>query len=133
LVLLLGSLLLLGGCASSNLPKTYPAHGIVQKGGQPMKGGSIQFIPVAEKDKDLRVVGEIKEDGTFTLSTLKDNRKTSGAPEGEYEVQILPPLERAYKDVPHAGSPPLVLPKKWKIEAKDDNEFTIDAGTARAK
>src|SRR5271156_4407638 len=71
------------------LPKTYPAKGtVVYQGGQPMKGGSIQFN--SDADPLLRVVGQIDVKGAFELHTIKD-AQAHGAPEGEYQVIVTPP------------------------------------------
>jgi hypothetical protein len=114
------SVLFAAGCGSSaGLPKTYPAGGsVVYKGGVPMKGGSIQFTTLS--DPLLRIFGEIQLDGTFTLQTLKDKARSSGAPEGEYQVIVIPPLQGE-----HRGVPPINLPKPYKVEAKD-NQFKIE-------
>jgi hypothetical protein len=113
------ALLLAAGCRSS-LPKTYIVSGSVRyQGGQPMKGGSVQFA--APTDPALRIVGLIRADGTFTLETIRDNDKTSGAPEGDYEVTVFPPLRGDHK-----GTPALVLPTRYKVAAGEKNEFTID-------
>jgi hypothetical protein len=119
--------LLAAGCNSSGLPPTYPVTGtVVYKGGQPMKGGSIQLAPVQESP--LRVLGEIAEDGTFSLATLKDNARASGAPEGEYRVFVQPPLRfdpRGGLQEAHRGVPAIQLPKTFKVEAKG-NTFKIE-------
>jgi hypothetical protein len=117
--------LLLVGCASSKLPKTYPAGGsVVYQGGQPMKGGSIQFRSTA--DPDLRVTGKIKEDGTFTLETMKDRERAAGAPEGEYKVSIMQPLEGDHPALEgkHKGVPPIELSAPYTVKA-EKNEFKI--------
>ncbi len=112
-------LFLAGGCRSS-LPKTYPVTGSVHyKGGRPMKGGSVQFTSLT--DPGLRVVGRLGNDGTFTLETIKDADKSPGAPAGEYEVTVLPPLSSEHK-----GSAPIVLPTRYRVEAEGKNEFAIE-------
>jgi hypothetical protein len=119
---------LVAGCNAAGLPKTYPVTGsVVYKGGQPLKGGMVQFTPVG--DSPLRVVGPIQEDGRFTLATQKDNAKADGAPEGDYRVTVILPLQadpRGGLSDPHRGVPPIVLPKTYKVEAKDDNELKIE-------
>jgi hypothetical protein len=117
-VLLVG-LVFLAGCKTSKLPKTNPARGSVfYQGGQPMKGGSIQFLSLT--DPDLRVSGKIQNDGTFTLETLKDRDKIAGAPEGEYRVSILPPLEGDHK-----GVPPISVPGT-KTVMPGENQFKLE-------
>jgi hypothetical protein len=120
LIVLFPAVILLGGCKSSKLPKTFPASGSVAwKGGQPLKGGSIQFR--SETKPDLRVVGKIQDDGTFTLNTISDREKTGGAPEGQFEVSVIPPLEGEHK-----GVPPISVPGKFKIVPGGENKFTIE-------
>jgi hypothetical protein len=123
--LLIGSVCLLtlvvAGCGSPGptLPQTYPAGGsVVYKGGTPMRGGSIQLTTSA--DPLLRILGEIQPDGTFTLNTLKDKAKAAGAPEGEYQVIVLPPLQGE-----HRGVPPINLPRPYKVEPRE-NRFKIE-------
>jgi len=87
-------------------------------GGRPVAGGAVQFAPLA--DTSFSVSGDINDDGTFTLQTVKGNERVSGAPEGEYRVTILFPIPADQRTVP-----PIVLPKNYRIEAKD-NEFPIE-------
>jgi hypothetical protein len=113
------ALLLAAGCQSS-LPKTHTAGGSVRyRGGQVMKGGSVQFV--TQSDPGLRVVGQIRNDGAFTLDTVRDNAKTAGAPEGEYEVTVFPPLQGDHK-----GAPAVVLPTRYRIVAGEKNDFAIE-------
>ena len=46
-----------------------------------------------QEDPLLRVLGEIEEDGTFVLRSIKENLRVLGAPAGEYNVIIQLPLE----------------------------------------
>jgi hypothetical protein len=120
--------LLLPGCrpAPPTLAQTYPVSGTVTQNGKPMNGGSIQFHLTA--DPMLRVLGEIKDDGTFTLNTVKDNAMGAGAPEGEYQVIVQPPLSKEVGggvDFAHKGVPPIKLPNTVKVEAKA-NTFKIE-------
>jgi len=120
LALLLGG----AGCGSAPaLPKGYPARGtVVYAGGQPMKGGSIQFE--CATDPLLHAVGEIDEKGAFSLRTVKD-AVADGAPEGDYQV-IVRPAPPASGDVlaAHKGVRPITLEETYKVEAKD-NTFKI--------
>ncbi|HEV3387056.1 MAG TPA: hypothetical protein VG097_19715, partial [Gemmata sp.] len=79
------------GCGGqiSNMPPTFSATGSVHyKGGTPVAGGAILFIPLT--DNTLSVSGEINDDGSFTLYTVKGSEKTKGAPEGGYRVTVQP-------------------------------------------
>jgi hypothetical protein len=114
------------GCSASKLPKTYPAVGTVYEGGQPLKGGSIQFLATGRPE--VGVIGEIKSDGTFELRTIKDNEQAKGAPEGEYHVTIRPALPpHLAHDVMAAqkGMPEIKLTATVKVEPKE-NTFKIE-------
>jgi hypothetical protein len=82
------------GCQSgkATMPVTHVVKGMVRfKDGKPLKGGSIQFEPVANRSLTIR--GEIKKDGTFSLYTLLvDGRKADGAIEGTHKVLVIPPM-----------------------------------------
>jgi hypothetical protein len=116
-VLFLGA----AGCGKSTLPKTYPVAGsVVYQGGQPMKGGFIQFN--SDADPLLRVMGDIKPDGTFALRTVKENEQAAGAPRGEYQVVVTPPRPAyAPGDVAAAQKsvPPITLPRAYQIDRQE--------------
>lgn len=111
------------GCSGGTpLPKMYPVTGRVEtKAGKPMKGGSIQFNLAS--DPLLRVVGEIQDDGAFTLRTVKDNSTGPGAPEGEYQVVVTPALVMVAQGdlkIAHKGVDAIPLAQTFKIEAKEN-------------
>jgi hypothetical protein len=116
------------GCGGAGLPRTYPAGGVVvYKGGQPLKGGSIQFE--SADDPLLRVIGTIEPDGHFTLTTIKDAAKAEGAPAGDYKVIVQPPSASDPRgDAPagHKGVAPITLPKTYRVEANDNNTLRIE-------
>ena len=83
-----------------------------------MKGGSITFNLAT--DPLLRVVGEIGADGTYSLRTVKDKLTADGIPEGEYQVTIQPPaIDKKGAGGQGKHVEPIVLPRKYKVEAKD--------------
>jgi hypothetical protein len=112
------------------LPTTYPATGtVVYKGGQPMTSGSVQFN--SDSDPLLRVMGTIEKDGQFKLTTVKDNAKADGAPEGVYRVFVLlAPVSDARDKVPegHKGMLPIVLPDPFKL-GPQENTIKIELPT----
>jgi hypothetical protein len=115
------------GChPSPQFGETYPVTGTVYQNGQPMKGGSIHFHSAT--DPLLRVQGEIKEDGTFALHTVRNNATGQGAPEGEYNVVVQPAPARGEGggvNHSHKGLPPIAVPGIYKVEAKE-NLFKIE-------
>ena len=115
------------GCKQSTLPKTYSAKGaIIYPGGQPLEGGSVQFT--SSSDPLLHVLAAVKNDGTFTLHTVKDEEQADGAPAGEYAVIVQPaPPPHDPKDVVAAQqtAPPISLPGTYKVEPKE-NTFKIE-------
>ena len=72
--------------------KTVPVQGkvIVTKGGEVKtlfdRQGLIAFESVEQPG--VRAVGEIQEDGSFTLSTVKDGVSAPGAVEGTHRVRL---------------------------------------------
>src|SRR5438309_364253 len=120
LLVLVPAVVFLAGCKGSKMPKTFPAGGsIVYKGGQPMKGGSVQFL--SKEHPEVRVAGLIQPDGTFTLQTIVDREKAPGAPAGEYSVSVIPPLEGEHK-----GVPPISVPWTFTVTAGGENTFKIE-------
>jgi len=63
-----------------------PVKGKVTYKGEPVKGGSLVFSPLAEGGKAAS--GDVKEDGTYTLTT---NKPGDGAKPGHYRVTYTPP------------------------------------------
>jgi hypothetical protein len=108
-----------GSGGSAQLAQTYKVTGsVVFKGGKPVTGGAIQFSPVS--DTSYTVSGDIKDDGSFTLFTVKGTDRVSGAPEGEYRVTVLLPLPPDQKAIPG-----IVLPQTYRVEARD-NTFAFE-------
>jgi hypothetical protein len=124
--LLLGLCLLpAAGCRGRGaLPPTYPAGGsVVYRGGQPFPGGTIEFVSLT--DPSVAVSGEIQDDGTFALHTLKNTDRADGAAEGSYRVTVLPRLPADQKPVR-----PLTLAATYKVEPKE-NVFRIEIDPGR--
>jgi hypothetical protein len=101
----------------------YPVTGKVQRAGIPVAKGSVRFTAIPDKP-EFMIVSEVKEDGTFALSTVRstDSRgeKKPGAPAGEYTVVYTPPNE----DQTQGFSPPVTLPAKVTIKA-EPNDLTL--------
>jgi hypothetical protein len=73
------------GCGyDDGIGKRFPVSGKVTYNGQPLKTGTVNFFP--EDTKTARnAVGEIHEDGTYTLTTQTPG---DGAMGGKYKVAI---------------------------------------------
>jgi hypothetical protein len=116
----LAAIVLMGmaGCGPS-LPKTYPVKGkVVFQGGKPVTDGKIQFQSSA--DPQNKVLGDIDQDGSFSLTTHVGAKKVRGAPAGEYHVLV--ELERPARLV--------VLPREYTVEPRE-NDFTIEINSRR--
>jgi hypothetical protein len=98
------------------MPATFPVTGsVLREDGTPYRRGSLQFRP--DSNEDFTVRGDIEENGTFRLHTLKGNGRADGAPAGAYEVTISPALGPDRK----APFAPFVAPKKYVVEAGENN------------
>jgi hypothetical protein len=129
---LVPALLLVLGCAKEEMPKTYPVKGkVVLKNGKPLTGGLITFTSIANQEH--RAYGDIAKDGTFTLDTIALTSKArserlAGAVEAEFLVTIRPTgsVDDGTGGPPVGGGrPAFTLKKKYKIEAKENNEITV--------
>jgi hypothetical protein len=124
---------LLSGCQSDRT-KAYPVRGtVVLEDGQPatdLAGGLVTF-----SSAELRTSanGEIRKDGTFELSTL---RQGDGAVPGTYEVSVSAP-EADERNEHHAkrtaaGLPYVCSQPKITVEAKtNDVKLTVRRATAQ--
>ena len=88
------------GCNSGETPQPafgdlYPVRGVVKRGGQPVKGGVVQFTPNPDRPEFL-INSLVGDDGTFTLTTVrmtdKQGERKTGAPAGAYKVTYTPPI-----------------------------------------
>jgi hypothetical protein len=121
------------GCGpDEELPKTYTVTGkVVLKNGKPLKGGFITFTSVTNDEQ--RAYGNIKDDGTFTLDTVAltsraRSERLEGAVEGEFKVTIRPAgaVDDGMGGPPIGGGrPAFTLKKRYKIEAKENNDITV--------
>jgi len=112
------------GCSSAKkpLPKAVPAGGkVVSRDGKPWTGGQVLFAPVNETG--VTTTGEIKEDGSFTLSSFTAKEKVEGAPPGEYTVTMTP--SQGGDQAKATGTSPVSLKEKFEVKEGGDNNFTI--------
>lgn len=103
--------------------RLYPVKGMVTFEGKPLPGGgSISFVP-KDGEKIRSAGGEIKEDGTFVLTTEKPG---DGAMAGEYRVVIHQTTEKEGKNVGDngkAGPAGVSLPKDARINTKYSDHY----------
>jgi hypothetical protein len=83
----------------------------------------IEFVSLT--DPSVAVSGEIRDDGTFALHTLKNTDRADGAAEGSYRVTVLPRIPADQKPVR-----PLTLAATYKVEPKE-NVFRIEIDPGR--
>ena len=103
-------------------PKTYPVKGkVVDQQGKPFGKGMIEFRAQAAS---LNAFGEIQEDGSFTLHTMADTAKLGGAPEGEYQVTLVPPQSADRTTAKGPPPRPIILPTPYRVK-QEDNDFTV--------
>lgn len=123
-------LLVLAGCGGGGLAGTVPIRGKVTYQGKPLAEGTVLYSPVDVNGRQAR--GELKPDGTFTLTTLVAN---DGALPGEYNVVVLAyaphPGEPGRGDTPADATPPrivrgFIVPEKYTIPDETPFEDTVD-------
>jgi hypothetical protein len=114
------------------LPGLHPAVGSVNRSGQNVSGGVVQFTPDPDRPEFL-INSEVGADGRFSLSTVRTTdskgERHPGAPAGTYRVTYMPPV----LDQTTGFVEPITLPKTVSIEAQDnDLKIELPAGaTAR--
>jgi hypothetical protein len=77
------------GCGAGGPPTTTPVSGVVTFDGQPLTGGTITFISMAESGKGVvsrPAVGVLGAEGKYTLSTFAPG---DGAIPGDYQVVVV--------------------------------------------
>jgi hypothetical protein len=120
-------LALAAGCGPrGSVPTTYKVTGsAMYAGGGPVTGGAVQFHHLT--DTSFSVSGDVRDDGKFTLFTVKGSDRVSGAPEGEYQVTIQPPIGADHRPVPAIS-----LPATYRVEPKD-NHFALEVPQATGR
>lgn len=143
--MLVASAVTLTGCGSSDQVTVYPVKGTITLEGKAMPGGgTIAFIPL-QKQKGKAPGGEIREDGSYEMTTYSTG---DGSMAGEFRVVIvqavtiepqqavpdgqpipqgsMEPITVAEEDrIPLEYSDPVRSPLKVKVEAKK-NELNFD-------
>jgi hypothetical protein len=117
------------GCGGAPRSKV---TGKVTMNGQPVKGGSLSFAPLATDSKSNAkpATAEVQEDGTFVVGTDKPD---DGAAIGKHQVLYSPPPSTVewdgYGEPPPGLTSPYegLIPKQAEIEVKaGDNDLTIE-------
>jgi hypothetical protein len=114
-------MLLICGCSAEppvNLPKLFGVVGHVNRaGGEAITGGALQFQSIDQPD--YVALAEIQPDGSFTLHTIVDGQKFTGAVVGPQRVTYLPRTSQSESaEEPHTFKEPFVV-------KAEDNQFTI--------
>jgi hypothetical protein len=114
-VLLVVAVLGLPACSSG--PRTYPVKGRITYKDKPVPTGTVQFMPL---NAGPVATGEINQDGTYTLTTLKRD----GACAGQYKVVILAFPARENQSPYDAFAP--IIPPKYSSLAFTDLKATVE-------
>ena len=83
----IAAMLCLAGCGrrSAPLPRTYPVHGkATYENGAPVTAGLVQFQPQSEPS--VTTAGVIRNDGSYSLTTMRDGLRAEGAVAGPNRV-----------------------------------------------
>jgi hypothetical protein len=135
-VLCAGAVALLGaGCSGETGPKVYPVHGkVIFKGKGNMRqllGGKVRLQSLA--DPSIAAVGEVEDDGVFSLGSFINEKALPGVPAGEYKAR----LELRVEDADTA--PRSSIPAKYldfnksglSLTVPTTGEFVIEVETGR--
>lgn len=117
------------GCGKSGTVQTAPVTGRITLDGEPLDGGTVTFVP----DKQRRTmgpigVGEIREDGTYSIVTDPGGDVLKGAVVGYHRIRItLSPnqrtaLRKAKRDDKNQ------LPRKFLSEGTSGLNAEVRAG-----
>jgi hypothetical protein len=105
-----GFSIVLSGCGREGpyAGALYPVKGqVLLADGQPLSGGSVQFIPARG---GLPATGVIDSDGSFTLKS----KSREGAAPGDYKVRIEPPAALLAKSKKGKAGPKLPFAAKYR-------------------
>jgi len=80
-------ILLLSSCKDNRFKPVYPVTGKIFYEGKPAAGATVALQPLSDEiDPLVRPMGEVDEEGKFTVSTYKTG---DGAPAGKYAVRVI--------------------------------------------
>ena len=110
------------GCADPNRP--YPVNGtVVFEDGEPVREAAGGMVTFNSAELKKSAVGEIQPDGTFRLTTTRQN---DGAPPGRYKVTVMNPLAREDLGRP---APRRVVDRHYESLQTTDLEATVEPKT----
>jgi hypothetical protein len=112
---------LLVGCGAGG-PKTVPVRGTVMYKGKPVPNGTVTFIP----ETGHHATGEIRPDGSYTLTTFKPG---DGAVPAKYKVVVVAMQDMTGR-LPEDRTPlpPPIVPNKYTSVATTDLVFEVKDG-----
>jgi hypothetical protein len=115
---------LFSGCASDQ-PPTFPVQGRVAfKDGRPMTEGVVEFVAVGGDHAGLNARGRVQPDGTFRLTTFREN---DGAIAGDHRaVVVWSPPPQAFADDRKQPRPP--LHPRFQDYERSGQRFTVTRG-----
>ena len=110
-------------------PKTYPVKGkvVFNEGGAP-SDGLIEFRSVADS---VSARGKVEPDGSFSLTTIANNKTLQGTIEGEHAVTYIPGVGK--DAMGQSNLPPVNGTEKVKVKADGGNDFTIKLARPKAR
>lgn len=117
-LILVGALCTIG-CEkrAAPLPQTYPVRGkVVFEDGTPLTSGMVQFQP--DSESSVITNGNIQNDGTFELRTIRDGLRAPGAVAGANRVTVTSMGDG------QRGMVMYTFPDRFVVEQRD-NEFTL--------
>jgi hypothetical protein len=127
IVVELTSLVGLAGCGEPKdpPPQTFAVTGkVVRANGKPFKGGVIEFH--STDNPSLTMIGQIKDDGTFTLMTMTGKDKLDGAVEGTFTATVTPSLNQDQTEQGNFNA--LKVRDKFTVKPTGENNFTVKLG-----
>lgn len=113
---------LLAGCSPTLPPKpqTFPVHGTVTLGGQPVHGGRVFFEPVDFATGAIPGRGQLDKDGKYTMSAFVDQE---GMVPGEFKVYF----EDDMRPAKALGAEPTKYPEKYRKADESDLKVAVKA------
>jgi hypothetical protein len=115
------------GCLNPAFPALHQVQGAVTLDGEPVKGGSVRFVPSAGDSKFI-FRAPVGLDGSYILTTSRASGPRSeihpGAPTGQYSVTYTPIMRADGTDQLH----PIRLPTVVTVKA-GDNDIPIQLRT----